>query len=206
MDTILKWTQRYWLDTLNFIVACGNADLMEQILVQSGRKESVLLTIAVFASELILATAGIWGKRGMIVAFVMFATSIWGIRHIFPETWIIESYFSITIFVSTITSLLRHDREIPQALKSRKPWQWNKLWGWIWKKPAVQASPTAPTPQPINPAAPITWPMPISQLQTMGRAELSRTLRISYDRARQLLEKWNAGTSVDWQWVKDRQI
>lgn len=121
---IFLWAKPYWLETLLFCVALGNADLWRDYLIDTGAKDSIQLIVAIYATELVIVSAGMWGISGLAIATVMFAISLVAVksRYGIPDSfwggeWIAHSYFCVTIYAGTFGNYIR--RKVPQ-LQNKK--------------------------------------------------------------------------------------
>jgi len=101
------WATEYWLEILLLAIALGNAEVLRQYLTSTGSNDSWQLTIAIYATEVLVATVSMWGIPGLVLALVMFVTSLWSIHQQFDEQWIGHAYFSISIFAGSCANYVR---------------------------------------------------------------------------------------------------
>lgn len=115
----INWLKEHWIIFLLFCVAIGNADVWLDYLITTGAKDSPQLTIAIYATELVIVSAPLWGGWGVFIATAMFGTSLIAIHSTYADPnnfwsgdWWGHSYFSITIWLGTIGEYAR--KRIPQ--------------------------------------------------------------------------------------------
>lgn len=99
--------REYWLEGLLFAIATGNAEVLRAYLLSTGSADVWQLTIAVYATELLVCTVGMWGIPGLVMALVLFLTSLWSINHQYGAQAIGHSYFSVAIFTGTVANYVR---------------------------------------------------------------------------------------------------
>lgn len=119
----ILFCREYWIQFLLFCVAIGNADVWRDYLVTTGAKDSVQLIIAIYATEMVIVSASLWGGWGVAIAAAMFLSSLVAIHSTYGDgtwfggDWIGHSYFSITIFLGTVGEYAR--KKVPQ-LQNKK--------------------------------------------------------------------------------------
>lgn len=122
-NRFISWVLNHWIQILLFCVAIGNADVWRDYLITTGAKDSYQLIIAIYATEMVIVSASLWGGYGIIIATAMFASSLVAIHSTYGDgtwlggDWIGHSYFSITIWLGTLGEWARH--KVPQIQNER---------------------------------------------------------------------------------------
>lgn len=107
-DKVKKFCVTFWLEFLLLCIAVGNADVLQSYMVSTGSQSTWQLTVAIYATEVLVACASMFGIPGLFVATVLFLTSLWSIQHQFGVQAIGHSYFSIAIYAGSIANYFRH--------------------------------------------------------------------------------------------------
>jgi hypothetical protein len=90
------------------VICLGNAEVIHELLVSTGSKDSYLLWAAIVGVELLIATASTFGVTGLATATVLFCVSVYGIHTMFPASWVNHSVFSIAVYCGSVSSYVRH--------------------------------------------------------------------------------------------------
>lgn len=115
----------FGLETLLFFIALGNADVLHYYLIETGSHPSWQLTLAIYATELLVVWASLWRTVGLGISAVLFLVSMVSIRSVFGEYWFGHAGFSLAIFCGSIGNYVRRGgwRELGTAYKflAKKP-------------------------------------------------------------------------------------
>lgn len=112
------WLKRFLADSgleiLLFVIACGSADTIHFYMTQTGSPDTWQLRGAVYALEILIVWASLWGSVGMFVSFSLFCVSLISIQHVFGDNWLGHSSFSIAVFLGSLGNYVRrgHWREL----------------------------------------------------------------------------------------------
>ena len=112
-------TAEYGLETLLFAIALGNADVLHHYLLQTGSADTWQLTVAIYATELLVVWASLWRTVGLFISLVLFFVSMVSIWSIFPGNEIGHSGFSLAIFCGSLGNYVRRGgwRELGTAIR-----------------------------------------------------------------------------------------
>lgn len=174
--TLSEWLRRvlrrYWVETLLLVICMGNAEVIHELLVTTGSRDTPLLWAAIVGVELLVATASTFGVPGLVTATVLFAVSVYGISTLFPLHWVNHSVFSIAVYCGSVSSYVRH-RLAGQAASEE-----------VERRVGVELA--------------VSEEGELDQRQFTGRgpAQLSRTLGIPYHRAQKLRRFVDSGGTV----------
>ena len=186
--------REYWLEALLFAIAVGNADVLRQYMVKTGSQETWQLTVAIYATEVLIASVSMWGVPGLVLALVMFATSLWSISHMFGDQFIGHAYFSISLFAGSVANYVR------RAERSRA---YTKAFNQS-HAPAVPGQPaTVPASQFTFNAKGQLDPTPFV---AMGASGLRAVFGLSHNKAKELRAIFLAGDTVTKQWLDENRI
>lgn len=167
----------YWLEFLLLCIALGNAEVLRAYLTSTGSLDTWQLTVAIYATEVLVACASMFGIPGLGVATVLFVTSLWSIQHQFGDQAIGHSYFSIAIYAGSIANYFRHFFQAKQNTAK------------------VQARTSEVVK--VNDKGQLD-PEP---LRGMNIHNLRSTLKISYNKARALKRILDDGQTVHTDWL-----
>lgn len=188
--TLVAWFKEYWLEALLLCIAIGNAEVLREYLIDTGSKDVWQLTTAIYATEVLIATVSMWGVPGLVLALVMFVTSLWSINEQFKEHAIGHSYFSISLFAGSVANYVRRSersRKLTKAFaKANVPGQAPSA------NPLIQFNSRGQ----LDPAP----------FLGMGARQLREIFQLSHNKAKELREAIAAGQSVTKDWLeKHRQ-
>lgn len=103
-----RYVTEYWLEFLLFLCALGSAETLHAYLLQTGSKDTWQLVVAIYASELVLCFAGMWGITGLIMATVMFSAGMYSVWTIYGDQTVGHGYFQLTVLLGTFANYGRH--------------------------------------------------------------------------------------------------
>lgn len=106
-DWFKELLAEYGLEALLFVIAAGNADVLHTYLLETGSKDTPQLLFAIYATELLVVTASLWGTIGLAISFVLFLVSMVSIASVFGDYWLGHSGFSLAIFCGAVGNYVR---------------------------------------------------------------------------------------------------
>lgn len=119
-----EWIKPQALEILLFAIALGNANVLHIYLIATGSEPTWQLIIAVYATELLIVWASLWGTTGLMISTVLFTVSTVSIRHQFGENWFGHLGFSLAIYCGSIGNYVRRggyrDLQVIQRLIWRR--------------------------------------------------------------------------------------
>ena len=102
-----EWFKPLSLETLLFIIALGSANVQHVYLIRTGSADTWQLTIAVYAVELLIVWASLWGSTGLVISTVLFLVSMIAVRHTFNVEWFGHMAFSLAVYCGSIGNYVR---------------------------------------------------------------------------------------------------
>lgn len=186
------WLKEYWLEILLLAIAIGNADVLRQYLTGTGSSDDWQLTLAIYSTELLIATVSIWGMPGLALALIMFMTSLWAIKEQFPEQWIGHAYFSVSLFAGSVANYVRRAEKSRSLTKA-----FNKL---VSPSQASAASAAGVT------VGQFTFnskgQLDPAPFLNMGARQLRDIFSLSHNKAKELRQAFLAGQTVTKDWLE----
>ena len=185
--------KEYWLEALLLAIAIGNAEVLREYLTSTGSQDVWQLTVAIYATEILIATVSMWGIPGLVLALVMFCTSLWSISEQFGDQAVGHAYFSISLFAGSVANYVRRDqmsRSLTKAFAKSKA-------------PAVPGQ--APQANPLiqfNSRGQLD-PKPFLG---MGARQLRDIFQLSHNKAKELREALAAGQTVTKDWLEKNRM
>lgn len=120
-------TADYGLEALLFFIAVGNAEVLHQYLIATGSEDSWQLTIAIYATEILVVWASLWKTVGLFISAVLFMVSMVSISSVFGDDWLGHSGFSLAIFCGSLGNYVRRGAwlELGTAYRFIRLKSWN---------------------------------------------------------------------------------
>lgn len=190
VQTLFK---EYWLEGLLLAIAIGNAEVLREYLTNTGAKDVWQLTVAIYATEVLIATVSMWGIPGLVLALVMFVTSLWSINEQFGAHAIGHSYFSISLFAGSVANYVRR---YEQASKHNKAYAKAS-------KPAVPGQAPQANPLVVFNSKGQLDPAPFLG---MGARQLRDIFQLSHNKAKEMREALARGETVTKQWLDQNRM
>lgn len=97
----------YGLELLLVLIGLGNAETLHQYLVTTGSPNTWQLIVAIYATELLIVFATLWGLVGLCISLAMFMVSLISIKSVYAKDWVGHSYFSISLFAGAVGNFFR---------------------------------------------------------------------------------------------------
>lgn len=181
--------KEYWLEGLLLAIAIGNAEVLKEYMVATGSKDVWQLTIAIYATEVLIATVSMWGIPGLVLALVMFVTSLWSIQAQFEQQWVGHAYFSISLFAGSVANYVRRYEASSKATKS-------------FAKNHTAPAAAAGVQFTFNAKGQLD-PAPFIG---MGARQLRDIFQLSHNKAKEMREALAAGQTVTKQWLDQNRM
>jgi hypothetical protein len=175
----------YGLEALLFVITLGSADVIYQYLTSTGSKDTTQLRMAVYAVEMLIVWASLWGGIGLLISFALFLINLISIHSVYGQHWLGHTLFSVAVFLGSVGNYTRRVG-------------WNEV-RWLietYRSIKRKGTETIAVVQATNPLATVL------SLSGLSVADIRKQFNLSLAAANVVKAKVDSGLEVTEEWIK----